>query len=123
MGVGVRTAFSVAHGAWASVRAHQLNDRVDVRHLRGGCSEACWLTMKPGGKVSTSGVPAECVATVIEGRVSCLVLGNELLLPAGHHALLPPHIPFTLQAAGRTPAIVLLHCSAVLPDAARLEAS
>ncbi len=120
MGSGVRSTYSVKHGAWLGLRAEELGDRVRIRHLRGGSSEACWLTLEPGGKVTSPGVAAECIVTVIEGRVTCQVVGNEFRLDVGHHALFPPQLPFTLQA-GRSPATLLLHCSTVLSESAHLE--
>ncbi len=116
MSPAARPAFSVTHGAWAALPATEPGERVQLRHLRGGASQACWLTMGPGSKVSTPGVAAECLVTLIEGRVTCVVLGNEFQLLPHHHALLPPHLPFRLRAAGRTAATLLLHCSSALAE-------
>jgi mannose-6-phosphate isomerase-like protein (cupin superfamily) len=117
-----QSPFKVTHGAWGGLRPTELGERIQLRHLRGGASQACWLTMGAGSKVSTPGVAAECIVTVIEGRLTCLVLGNEFQLLPTHHALIPPHVPFLLRAAGRTSATVLLHCSSTLPEWPELQA-
>lgn len=121
MSASSRSSFSVTHNAWANVRPEELGGRVTVRHVRGGTSEACWLSLAVGARLATAGVAGECVLTVIEGRVTCHVLGNNLELPTGHFALFPPHIPFALRTAGRSPATVLVHCNSLLAGGIRFE--
>jgi hypothetical protein len=35
------------------------------------------------------------------------VLGNQIDLPAGHFALIPPNLPITLRAAGQAEAVIV----------------
>jgi len=118
---GQALTFAVSHQAWTSVRAASLSDRATVRRLQGCAMESWWIELAVGGGLSSRSVPAECTVTVLEGRLSCHVFGNEVELPTGHVALLPPNLSFTIRVAGRSPAICLISCNARLGDTLPLE--
>jgi len=121
MSVGQEPAFSISHQAWAAVRSIQLSDRATVRRLQGGAGEIWWVELAVGGGLAIRGVAAECTVTVIEGRLACHTFGNEVELPDGHVALLPPNLPFTLRVSGRSRAVCLIHCNARLADPLPIE--
>ena len=118
---GWAPTFAVSHQAWSSVRAVLFTDRVAVRRLQGCAVESWWIELGVGAGLASRGVPAECTVTVLEGRLSCHVFGNEVELPTGHVALLPPNLSFTIRVAGRSPATCLVSCNARLGDTLPLE--
>jgi hypothetical protein len=103
--------FSFTHNRWGALTPERLGERATVRHLHGGSSDAWWLELASGARLSASGLPAEACLTVCSGRITCLVLGNVVELPAEHFALLPPQLPFELRVTSRSPAAALLHCA------------
>ncbi len=116
-------AFGFQHHSWSAVRPVQLGDRVACRRVRGGASESFFLELGVGGGVSSPGIPAECTLTVIEGRLTCRVFGNEVELARGNYAVIPPNVPLSLRVAGRSPAACVLFAAARLGDPLPLEAS
>jgi hypothetical protein len=115
--------FRLTHNNWSAIPADRLGERVRIHRLRGGASDNFWVSLRPGGRVASSGLPGECLVSVCSGRVTCRVLGNEVELPSGHFALLPPYIPFELRAAGRSEATAVACCSPAAGDRLPFESS
>ncbi|MGE5236615.1 MAG: hypothetical protein ACM3O7_09725 [Acidobacteriota bacterium] len=109
------SGFSVVHNAWSSLAAESLSEGVSLRRLVGGSSETWWIELSPSTGVRTDGVTHECTVAVLRGRVWCAVLGNEIDLPTGHFALLPPNLPVAVRTAGRSAASVVFHVAGVFP--------
>lgn len=108
--------YVLAHHDWHNIRAEAIGERVVIRRIRGGSSEAAHLEIGPGGAVGTSGLPTECFLTVLTGRLLAAVLGNEVDLDVGHFVLIPPHVPLTLHNPTRSPAVLVAHCNSVIPQ-------
>ena len=114
--------FRFSHNRWSAVPASRLGDRVQIRRLRGAASDGYWLQLDAGGRLSSSGMLGECMISVCSGRITCRILGNDVELPTGHYALLPPHIPFELKAAGRAEATAVAWSTPPVGDQAPFEA-
>jgi hypothetical protein len=113
--------FAFVHQAWNRVPSIHLGDSVTLRRLRGGAAETWHIDLLSGGGVTSRGIAAEGLATVLTGRLRCFVFGNEVDLPIGHFVLLPPNTPFVLRTGGRATAEVLIHLARLLPQAIPLE--
>ncbi len=100
--------FAVVHQAWERLPSQRIGAHVRCSRLCGGGGETWHLRIEPGGAVATRGVTAECFLTVMEGKVRLQLFGNEVELPAGHVADVPPNVPFTVRLAARTAATLLL---------------
>jgi glyoxylate utilization-related uncharacterized protein len=116
-------SFAFAHHAWNAVRAQTLGERITLRRLCGGASESWWLELQPSSGFQCSGIPAEAILTVLEGRLSCQVFGNQIELPRGHYAVVPPNITFAVRVGGRSPATALLSAGTLLAEPLPLEAT
>ncbi len=57
--------------------------------------------------MASPGFSCECILGVWDGRVACTLLGNQIDLPSGHFALIPPNLPLTLRAVGQVKAVVV----------------
>jgi mannose-6-phosphate isomerase-like protein (cupin superfamily) len=113
--------FMVQHNAWDRVEEIAPAGGASLRRLQGGDSEAWWVELVRGSRVATSGLPAEGVLTVLDGKARCSMFGNELDLPANSFALLPPNTPFVLRPGGRKPALLLAHFNRSLPESLPFE--
>lgn len=99
--------FRFSHGAWTSLPAQPLGDKGMLRHLPGGESLSWRLDLAAGARLASPGLGSECLLSVWAGRVVCGLLGNQVDLPIGHFALVPPNVPFTLRAAGQDESVVV----------------
>jgi hypothetical protein len=113
--------FSIRHQAWSRLALVVSDDGVNFRRLRGGASEAWHLDLDPGARLSSRGIAAEGVLTVQIGRLLCTIFGNEVELPTGHFALIPPNTPFSIRVGGRSQAQAVAFFNRVLPDAPPIE--
>ena len=100
--------YSFLHNAWSSVTSEPVGDRATLRRLRGGAIEICRIDAEPGARFRIGGPGSELALHVLDGRFGCHVLGNLVELPAGHFAVVPPHVPIEVRLAGRSPGSLLL---------------
>lgn len=99
--------FRFCHGGWTSLPAQPLGDKATIRHLPGGDSLTWRLDLTAGARIASPGLPCECILSVLAGRLRFGLLGNQADLPAGHFALVPPNVPFTLRVSGHAEAAVV----------------
>ncbi len=99
--------FRFCHGDWSSLPAQLLGEKVVLRRLAGGHSLAWRLELGARARVASPGFSCECILGVWDGRVACTLLGNQIDLPSGHFALIPPNLPLTLRAVGQVKAVVV----------------
>ena len=114
--------FAVVHQAWDRIPVLQIGPSIRCNRLRGGGGEAWHVRLQPGGGLNTRGLAAECFVTVLEGKARLQLFGNEVELPAGHVADVPPNVPFTLRPGARSTATVLLTFCEPLADPVPFEA-
>lgn len=107
--------FSIRHQAWTSLAPVESADGIELRRLRGGASESWHLGLESGARMASRGIPAEGLVTVVEGRLICSIFGNEVELPSGHFALIPPNTAFSIRVGGRSRAEVVAFFSKLLP--------
>lgn len=96
--------FRFFHGDWSSLPAQPLGDRAELRSLSGGTCLLWRLDLRPGARLHSPALHGECLLSVVDGRLICEFLGNQVELPAGSFVLVPPNVPFSLRATGVTPA-------------------
>ncbi len=109
--------YSFLHNAWSSLASEAVGDKTTLRRLRGGTLEIWRIDAEPGARFRLGGLGSELALHVAEGRFACHVLGNQVELPCGHFAVIPPHVPVEIRLAGRSPGSLLLVSAApVAPD-------
>ncbi|MEP0774791.1 MAG: hypothetical protein HRF46_10585 [Acidobacteriota bacterium] len=99
--------FRFSHGAWSSLPGQDLGEKAVLRQLIGGESLNWRLDLAAGARLASPGLKCECMLSVWTGRAQCGLLGNQVDLPAGHFALVPPNVPFTLRATGNESCVVV----------------
>ena len=115
--------FAIVHQAWERLPVESIGSSIHCWKLRGGGGETWRVRIEPGGVLaSTRGLPAECFVTVLEGKLRLQLFGNEVELPAGHVADVPPNVPFSLRLGARSAATLLLGFCDRLDEPVPLEA-
>jgi len=113
--------FLIRHQAWTRLASEMSAEGIELRRLRGGASESWHLDLEPGSRFTSRGIPAEGVVTVLDGRLLCTIFGNEVELPAGHFALIPPNTPFAVRVGGRSRAQAVAFFNKRLPEQPPIE--
>ena len=107
--------FSIRHQGWTRLASVESSEGIELRRLRGGASESWHLDLEPGSRLASRGIVAEGLVTVLEGRLLCSIFGNEVELPSGHFALIPPNTPFSVRVGGRSKAVAVAFFNKLLP--------
>ncbi len=99
--------FRFSNGPWSSLPGQHLGEKAVLRQLVGGESLTWRLDLAAGARLASPGLKCECMLSVWTGRAQCSLLGNQVDLSAGHFALVPPNVPFTLRATGHEGCVVV----------------
>ncbi len=113
--------FAFLHNAWSSLASEPVGDKVTLRRLRGGTMEIWRIDAEPGARLRVGAPASELALHVVEGRFACHVLGNQVELPVGHFAVVPPHVPIEIRLAGRSPGSLLLVSAAPMEPGSEIE--
>ncbi len=105
--------YIVHQKAWDDVDVQERGEGAIWRSVVTGDTEIHRIELRADARTDVPVQPGTWTIQVLEGRVTVLLMGNELMFDRERYAIIPPNVGFSIVAEGRRGALVwLVHCRA-----------
>ena len=104
----MKDPYVIRHRMWDTVNVHEEGEGVLWRSVITTNVEIHRLEFTPGGRCEIPARPGTWTLQVLDGEVTVTLLGNRMPFDFDRYGMIPPNVPFSLEATSRRGAMVCL---------------